>query len=89
MEFIVGLIKSNRESNTNKFYIITTEENKITIKWGRIGTVGRYKTFDQETKESAMKFAVKKKREKLKKGYSEYPVDKILQLSKDEFIESF
>ena len=47
MEFIVGLIKSNRESNTNKFYIITTEENKVTIKWGRIGTVGRYKTFDQ------------------------------------------
>lgn len=36
-----------------------------------------------------MKFAVKKKSEKLKKGYSEYPVDKILQLSKDEFIESF
>lgn len=60
---------SGELKNSHKFYEITTHENQVTFRFGRIGDNGQTKTETYETHEKADAEAGKKIQEKLKKGY--------------------
>ncbi|MCL2074308.1 MAG: tetratricopeptide repeat protein [Marinilabiliaceae bacterium] len=60
-----------KDETSNKFWMIETNGAEFTVSYGRIGTVGQYKTTLLETEEKCLKEAEKLIGQKLKKGYTE------------------
>lgn len=60
---------SQDEGSAHKFYEVTVEGTKVTIRYGRIGTDGTKSTKDYSSEEAAQKDAEKKIKSKQKKGY--------------------
>lgn len=59
------------EGNSNKFWWIKSDANKVSIGWGRIGTDGQTKIHFFPDNDLAAEFVHKKIAEKTKKGYRE------------------
>lgn len=53
----------------HKFYEVTVEATRVTVRYGRIGTAGRFEENSFRTEEQAQSFAQQKVHSKLQKGY--------------------
>lgn len=60
---------SEAGNGAHKFYEVVTDGTQVRIRYGRIGDQGQSQISNHETTEKAHKFAQKKLREKLSKGY--------------------
>lgn len=58
------------EGQSHKFYEVTVIGTLVTIRYGRIGTVGQSSNSTYATPEKAQAEATKKVNEKLRKGYT-------------------
>jgi predicted DNA-binding WGR domain protein len=58
------------EANAHKFYEVTLDGTKVTIRYGRIGDPGQSSSSTYPTEDKARAEAGKKVQEKLKKGYA-------------------
>ncbi|MBA2395139.1 MAG: WGR domain-containing protein [Ktedonobacteraceae bacterium] len=63
------LEQSETDGATHKFYEVVTENTQVRIRYGRIGDQGQTQVSTHATTEMAQKFAQKKLRDKLNKGY--------------------
>lgn len=63
------LEQSETDGATHKFYEVVTENAQVRIRYGRIGDQGQTQVSTHATTELAQKFAQKKLRDKLNKGY--------------------
>lgn len=68
---ITQLIKSDGEVNSNKFWRAKHLGNSCLCEWGRVGATGQSKTFHFSSSEETQRYIDKKKREKIKEGYTE------------------
>lgn len=68
-EETVYLELSEDGGGSHKFYEVVTSDTQVLIRYGRIGDAGQLQTNTHTTQELAQKFAQKKIREKLNKGY--------------------
>ncbi len=59
------------DENSKKFWQVHTDENKLIVTFGRIGTPGQTKETSYPTKEDAEKNAASQMAAKIKKGYAE------------------
>lgn len=59
------------EGSSSKFWSVETEDNLMTITYGRIGTAGKSDTKTMPSAEAAEKEAIKQANGKIKKGYVE------------------
>lgn len=71
----IHLQKRNPAKNQQRFYAMSVEPNlfgewSLIRHWGRIGTLGCYRTDWHETRESATRFMNRKTAEKRRRGYS-------------------
>ena len=62
---------SEADGGSHKFYEVITNETQVRIRYGRIGEQGQTQTSNHATTEHAQKFARKKVREKMSKGYAQ------------------
>ncbi len=60
---------SETDGGTHKFYEVVCDGTQVSIRYGRIGDQGQTQSSNHATAEQAQKFAQKKLREKLNKGY--------------------
>ncbi len=65
------LIKADGEVNSNKFWEAIQNNTVINCRWGRLGNSGQTKDFQFSSPEEAQRYVEKKKKEKIKEGYSE------------------
>lgn len=65
----VYLELSEQNGGAHKFYEVVTSDTQVQIRYGRIGDQGQAQSSTHATTELAHKFAQKKIREKLQKGY--------------------
>ena len=65
----VYLELSEQNGGAHKFYEVVTNDTQVQIRYGRIGDQGQFQSSTHTTTEIAHKFAQKKIREKLQKGY--------------------
>lgn len=65
------LIKADGEVNSNKFWEAIQNNGIINCRWGRLGNSGQTKDFHFNSPEEAARYVEKKKREKIKEGYTE------------------
>lgn len=86
MKYAVGLVYNNKETNNNKYYIMWIEGNNVTVNWGRIDSNWQKKIFRHSTYEEAVKFINTKMKEKMKKGYWKWPIEKITASNSKEYI---
>ncbi|MDX2216573.1 MAG: DUF4240 domain-containing protein [Oculatellaceae cyanobacterium bins.114] len=70
MTSVTYLELSEGDAGSHKFYEIAIAETQVTIRFGRIGSVGRSETHTFSTLDEAEKFYQTKIREKTKKGYA-------------------
>lgn len=61
---------SEESGGAHKFYEVVTDDTQVRIRYGRIGDQGQVQINTHATQELAQKFAQKKVREKLQKGYA-------------------
>ena len=57
------------EGHSQKFWEIEVQDRWVTVRWGRLGTVGTQRTSEHETAEDAHHAAELRLNEKLRKGY--------------------
>lgn len=60
-----------QEGSSSKFWEIEIESNKLTTRWGKIGTAGQTKTLELASEQEAKSQSDKLVKEKCKKGYIE------------------
>ncbi len=65
------MIKADGEVNSNKFWEAIQNNTVINCRWGRLGNSGQTKDFQFSSPEEAQRYVEKKKKEKIKEGYSE------------------
>ncbi|HLZ63054.1 MAG TPA: WGR domain-containing protein [Ktedonosporobacter sp.] len=70
-EETVYLELSETDGGAHKFYEVVTNDTQVRIRYGRIGDLGQAQNSTHPTAEQARKFAQKKIREKLSKGYEQ------------------
>jgi len=70
LEF-VGSNWKNQSGHSSKFYEVTVDGTKVTIRYGKLGSHGQSKTTDQGGEYSAKAFASSQIAKKKKKGYKE------------------
>ena len=69
----VGKDASSKSEKSEKFWEITQVENKVTVRFGKIGVNGQTKDKEHPTKEDADKEVARLSAEKTKTGYIEKP----------------
>ena len=69
-EETVYLELSEENDGAHKFYEVVTRDTQVHIRYGRIGDQGQTQSHAHATEELAKKFAQKKIREKMQKGYA-------------------
>ena len=62
---------SETDGGTHKFYEVVTNDTQVRIRYGRIGDQGQTQVSNHANSEQAQKFAQKKLRDKLNKGYEQ------------------
>ena len=77
---VVYLEYHDEEANSHKFWQATIEDTRgigpkctANTRWGRIGSKGQSKLVHFSTEGQALEFCLKKKEEKIAKGYKEVP----------------
>lgn len=63
-------LELSEETGVHKFYEVITTDTQVRVRYGRIGDAGQTQINDHATQELARKFAQKKVREKMSKGYA-------------------
>ena len=61
---------SEESGGAHKFYEVVTSDTQVRVRYGRIGDQGQTQINEHATEELARKFAQKKVREKMSKGYT-------------------
>ncbi|MGL4848875.1 MAG: WGR domain-containing protein [Clostridium sp.] len=86
MRNAVGLVYSSREKNSNKFYVMWSYRECVYINSGRLGDNGKLIEKKFNMRDEARDYIEKKLKEKLKKGYIKYPIEKISIHNKNDFL---
>lgn len=74
-----------KDDNSDKFWAVQVQNNKMTVVFGKTGTAGSAQTKEFETQEAAEKEANKLIKEKSRKGYVEKVEDNIGKIKESEF----
>ena len=70
---LIGDDPKLKGGHTEKYWEVTRDSKKVTVRYGKVGTDGQYSNKEFETEEEAEVFVAKKIKEKTKEGYIEKP----------------